>query len=334
MQEHKGVLVVAELTREGALSPSTGELFGAARQLADALGGEEISAALVGRETTAKAGLMTALGAERVYVVDDPLFEHYLNETSVQACAAIVSQAAPRIVLIGQTPDGRDLGPSLAFALNTGVAMDCLEVEIDPSTKGLRATRSVSGGLFRQVLSIQTLPQIATMRQKTYDAPDPDPAATGESISVDPSLDSTTVRSKVVGYMAVETEGVQLEDARVVVAGGRGIGSEEGFGDLETLASLLGGAIGATRSASDLGYCSERIMIGITGRVVAPELYLAIGISGASQHMAGCAGSKCIVTINTDPEATIFKESRFGIKGDYESFLPAFTEEVRKLLSS
>ena len=333
MQEHSGVLVVGELTQDGTLSAATGELLGAARELAAGLGGEEISAAVIGHNTRANADLMIALGVGRVYVVDSPLFGHYLNETSVQACAAIVAQAAPRIVLIGQTPDGRDLGPSLAFALNTGIAMDCLEVAIDPSTKGLRATRSVSGGLFRQVLSIQARPQIATVRQKTYDAPDPNPAATGEIISVDPGINPATVRSRVVGYAPAETEGVQLEDARIVVAGGRGIGSAEGFDELEALAGLLGGAMGATRSATDLGYCSERIMIGITGRVVAPELYLAIGLSGASQHMAGCAGSKCIVTINTDPDASIFKQSRFGIEADYNDVLPAFTEEVRKLLS-
>ncbi|MBI4235829.1 MAG: electron transfer flavoprotein subunit alpha/FixB family protein [Chloroflexi bacterium] len=150
---------------------------------------------------------------------------------------------------------------------------------------------------------------------------------------MDPGLDPSQVRARFVKHTAVKQQGIRLEDARVVIAGGRGIGSAEAFKDLEALASLLNGAVGATRAAADSGYCGQDIMIGITGKVVSPELYLAVALSGASQHMVGCAGSKNIVTINRDAEAAVFKESRFGVVGDYKQVLPAFADEVRKLLA-
>lgn len=333
MANESGILVIGEVTPEGNLRSITGELLGAARALAAELK-EEISVGLIGQGVAGKAQQAIALGAAKAYAVDGAGFQHYLNETFVPAAAAIVRRANPRIVLIGQTPNGRDLGAGLAFRLGTGIATDSLQLSIDPQTKGLRAGRSLNGGLFRQVLSIKTLPQIATVHMKAFDAPAADASRKGEVITVDSGVDASQARARFVKHTAVKQEGVRLEDARVVVTGGRGVGSAEGFKDLEKLAGMLIGAVGATRAAADSGYCGQDIMIGITGKVVAPELYLAVALSGASQHMAGCAGSKNIVAINRDAEANIFKESRFGVVGDYKQVLPAFTEEIKKLLGT
>lgn len=333
MANETGILIIGEATPDGQLRGITGELLGAARRLAAELGGEPVSAALIGQGVTARAQQAIALGADRVYVVDGPLFQNYLNESFVPAALAVARRANPRVILAGHTPNGRDLGPTLAFQLGTSVATDTLQLRVDPETKGLRAARSLTGGLFRQVIAFRTLPQVATVHMKAYDPPESDASRTGEVITVDPGLDPSRVRARFVKHTAVKVEGVRLEDARIVVTGGRGMGSAEAFEDLRKLAGMLAGAVGATRAAADSGYCGQDIMIGITGRVVSPEVYLAIALSGASQHMAGCAGSKNIVAINRDPEANIFKESRFGVVGDYKQVLPALIDEVQKLMA-
>jgi electron transfer flavoprotein alpha subunit len=331
MADEKGVLIVAEAKPNGELRGITGELLTAARELAQSLG-EPVSAALIGKGVSARAQEVASMGADTVYVADAPLFENYLSESFTPAVAAIVKQANPRIVLIGHTPNGRELGPSLAVRLGVGVATDTSGLKIDPGTKGLQAARSLQGGQFRQVTSFNKLPALATVHMKAYDAATPQSGRSGQVINVDPGVDASKVRSRFVKHDEAKTEGIRLEDAKVVVSGGRGMGSKEAFEDLHKLAGLIeGAAVGATRAAADSEFCGQDIMIGITGKVVSPDVYLAIALSGASQHMAGCSGSKNIIAINRDPEANIFKESRFGVVGDYKQVLPAFTAEVAKL---
>jgi electron transfer flavoprotein alpha subunit len=178
------------------------------------------------------------------------------------------------------------------------------------------------------------MPQIATLRAKVYDPPQRDPSRQAEVVKQPAGVDAGSLRVKITGRRKEEVEGVRLEDATVIVSGGRGVGGPEGFQPLEELAGLLGGAVGATRAVCDLGWYPVATQIGLTGKVVTPELYIAVAISGASQHMAGISQVKNIVAINKDPEASIFKSSRFGIVGDWKEIIPAFTEKVRELKSS
>ena len=329
MADEKGVLIIAEATPSGELRNITGELMTAAKELAASLN-EPLSAALIGSGVSAKAQDIIAMGADTVYLVDAPLFQNYLNETFTPAVIAVAQQANPRIILLGHTPNGRDLGPGVAVRLGTGVATDTFGLSIKDGN--FQVERSLTGGLFRQVTSFPRLPNIATIHMKAYDAAESDSSRSGQVINVDAAVDDSQVRSRFVGHTEAQAQGIPLEEARVIVSGGRGTGSKEGFDDLYKLSELISGAtVGATRAAADSEYCGQDIMIGITGRVVSPELYIAIALSGASQHMAGCSGSKTIVAINRDPEANIFKESRFGVVGDYKQVLPALIEEVQKL---
>lgn len=330
MANESGILIVGE-TADGHLTGITGELLTAARRLAETTK-EPVYAALIGEGVRGLAQQAIALGADKVYVADAPIFKEYLNETSVAAAVAIAKEANPSIVLVGHTPNGRDLGPSLAFRLGTGISTDNVELAIDPATKGLRAVRPLTGGLFRQVIAIKTKPQVATVRVKVFEPGQPDSSRQGQVVTVNANVASP--KTRLVGREIPEQKGIRLEDAKIVVSGGRGMGSAEAFKPLEGLAALLHGAVGATRAACDTGYYRPDVMIGLTGRVVSPDLYLAVGISGASQHMAGCSGSKYIVAINKDPNANIFKESEFGVVGDYKEVLPAFIDEVKKLVAS
>jgi electron transfer flavoprotein alpha subunit len=240
----------------------------------------------------------------------------------------VCRQANPAAILVGQTDAGRDLAPSLAFRLGTTVAMDC--VELDVMDGKVAMTRPCYGGAARAVHTSKTMPQMATLRPKSNDPLAKDASRKGEVVTVSASLDASAMRTKVLDRKKVEATGIRLEDADVVVCGGRGIGGAEGFQTLDALASVLGGAVGVTRAVCDMGWRPVSEQIGLTGKVVGPTLYFAIALSGASQHMAGCSGAKNIVAINKDPEANIFKSARFGIVGDYKQVMPALLEAVKK----
>ena len=331
MAYENGVLVYGE-AKDGRLLSITGELLNVGRQLADSLG-QPLSAALIGEGTAELAQEAIALGADKVFVVDDAIFAEYLHDLHVPAAVNVAKEVDPYIILAGQTASGRDLAPHLAFHLDTGIAIDCTALEIDSSTNRMRATRPFSGGNFRQVIGVKTQPQMATIRSKAIDGAAPDASRTGEVVNVNHGVDASQSRMKFIESKPIESEGVRLEDADVVVSGGRGIGGPEGFEGLEDLAAIFdGGAVGGSRAATDSGFTAPERMVGITGVIVAPNLYMAIGISGASQHLAGCGGAKTIVAINTDEEAQIFGSSSFGVVGDYKQVGPAFAEEVKKLL--
>jgi len=327
-----GILVFGE-AKDGKLQSITAELMGGAKKLQAGIN-QPISVALIGAGVAAAAQEAIALGADKVYVADDPLFKNYVHDLHVTAAVNIAKQVNPNIILAGQTANGRDLAPALAFHLNTGIVVDCVDFNVDAASKRMRATRPFSGGNFRQVVGVKTQPQVATARVKAIDAATPDASRKGEVVKVNHGVDASKARMKYVEYKPVKTEGVRLEDAGVVISGGRGIGGPEGFKDLENLAGILRGAVGASRAATDSGFTRAERMVGITGVIVSPNLYVAVGISGSSQHMAGCGGSKNIVVINKDPDASIFKDARFGVVGDYKMVLPAFIDEVKKLVQA
>lgn len=320
------ILVVGEVA-EGALVPITAELLGAARRLASGSGGPVVCA-LLGSGVEGKAQEAIAFGADQVSVVDDPTLAEYNSDAYLQALLKVVEQAGPAIVLFGQTDLGRDLAPRLAFRLGTGVIMDCVELAMNGDR--MTGTRPCYGGSARAVHVVRSDPQIATVRAKSQDSLDRDNSRQGQVTKVDAAIDPASVRLKVTDRKGMPVGGIRLEDADAVVAGGRGMGGPEGFELLDELARLLGGAVGATRAVCDLGWRPVSEQIGLTGKVVSPTLYIAIAVSGASQHMAGCSGAKNIIAINKDPDANIFKASRFGIVDDFAKVVPPLIEAVKK----
>lgn len=324
------VLIYGEVAK-GKLSLSTTELLGWGRKLADQLG-QEVSAVLVGSGITDFAQEAIIFGADKVYVIDDPLLRDYQTDSYVSVMQKVVKQIMPQILLLGQTSTGRDLAPRLAFRLSTSATMDCVELGIDPESKLLLQTKPVYGGNALATFISNSFPQIATVRARTMSPLEPDPSRKGEFLAIEVVLDESAVRTKVLEK--VEAEGTRLEDVDVVITGGRGIGSAEGFKKLEELAKILKGAVGATRPACDNQWVAAEAQIGITGKIVAPKLYIAVAVSGATQHIGGCSGSRTIVAINKDPDANIFREAHFGVVGDWKIVLPAFTGKVKELLSS
>ena len=331
MAEYKGVMAFCEAT-EGKLASISTELLGCGRKLADDLG-QELSAVLVGSGTSSLAQEAIFFGADKAYVVDDPLLQDYQTDAYVLAMEKVVNQVMPQILIMGQTSIGRDLAPRLAFQLNTAASLGCLELAIDPGSKLLLQTKPVYGGNAQAIFVCQTYPQIATVRAKAMTPLERDQSRQGEVITIKAGLDPSVIRTKVVEKVPEKVEGIKLEDAQVIVSGGRGIGSAEGFKQLEELSRLLKGAVGATRPPCDNGWAPAGAQVGLTGKIVTPELYIAVALSGSSQHMSGCSGSKTIVAINKDPEANIFREARFGVVGDWKKVLPAFTNKLKELLS-
>jgi electron transfer flavoprotein alpha subunit len=331
MAEYKGVMVYGELL-EGKISSITTELLGCGRRLADELK-EDLVCILVGDKLDEAPKKAIAFGADKVYTAEDPLLKEYQTDSYVSVMEKAVKDISPRILLFGQTSVGRDLAPSLAFRLGTSLSMDCVELSIDPGTKLLQQTRPVYGGNARGTFASETFPQMATVRKKAMSPLEPDESRKGEITPIKVELDPTKVRTKVLETVKEEVTGVKLEDAQAIVTGGRGIGSADGFKQLEELAKTLKGAVGASRPPCDNDWVPDTMQVGLTGKIVTPELYIAVGVSGASQHLAGCSGAKNIVAINKDPEANIFREARFGVVGDWKQVLPAFSEKVKELLA-
>jgi electron transfer flavoprotein alpha subunit len=326
-----GVTVFGEIL-EGKLAAVTAELLGCGRRLADNLG-QGLSVVLVGSGINTYALEAIKYGADKVYVVDDPVLTNYQTDSYLAVMEKIVKQVNPQIVLLSQTDVGRDLAPRLAFRLGTAATMDCIAVAIDPATKRLLPTKPVYGGNARAVFTYETDPQVATVRAKAVSSLEPDTSRKGEVISVPAGLDSSLIRTKVVQKVKEEVKGVKLEEASVIISGGRGIGGPEGFKELAEIADMLKGAVGASRPACDSAWMPDTAQVGLTGKIVSPDLYVAIAISGSSQHMAGCSGAKVIVAINKDSEANIFKEARFGIVGDWKKVIPAFKAKLKELMA-
>jgi len=332
MDVHKGVLVCGELA-EGKLAPITVELLGIGRKLADELG-EELSLLLMGNQIGNLGQEAIAYGADQVFVAEDPFLENYNSDAYTYLAADLCRKINPSIMLFGHTDMGCDLAPRLNGRLGGGLAMDCLSLSIDPTTKGLVSTRPVFGGnAHATLMSRSARPQMATLRQKVVAPAERNEARQGKILPVEGKIDPSIVKMKVVERIKEEVEGVKLEDAEVIVSGGRGIGSAQNFKMLRELADLLGGALGATRPACDEGWVPASLQIGQSGKVVSPKLYIAVALSGAMSHISGCLGSKVIVGINKDPEANIFNVARYGIVADYKEVLPALTSKLKELLS-
>ena len=332
MAEYKGILVCGELA-DGKLASITTELLGCGRKLADDLK-EDLSCLLASDAVGGASKEAIAFGADKVYAVEHPSLKEYQADAYMQVAEKVVKDISPRAILIGQTSMGRDLAPRLAFRLGTSLATDCLDLSIDPGTKLLVQTRPVYGGNAQAVFTSELMPQVVTVRSKAMSPLERDDSRKGEVIPTKIDVDTSKVRTKILETVKEEAVGLKLEDAPVIVCGGRGLGGPDPFQTtLKELADLLHGAVGASRPPADNGWVPEALHIGLTGKIVAPDIYFAIAVSGASQHVAGCSGSKHIIAVNKDPEANIFREAEFGVVGKYEEVVPALTSKLKELLA-
>jgi len=307
------------------------ELLGVGRSLADA-SGVPLAVALLGRGVETAASELGAYGANRVYLASHPDLENYRSDLHLRVLQEINSLGTPSIILFGQDSTGRDLAPRLAARLGAGLTPDCVELALDPQSLRLLATRPIYGGNLRAILAMDNDPQIATLRPKVVDAAVRQEGHQAEIISLSVASDPATQKVKLIEQVKEKAAGLRLEDAEIIVTGGRGIEDEAGVRMIEGLAEILGAAVGATRGSVDAGLFKGEQQVGLTGKMVAPRLYFAVGVSGSMQHLAGCGGSKNIIAINTDPNAPIFQRAAYGIVGDFRAVVPTLTARLKEML--
>ncbi len=319
----KKVLVLGEV-REGSLRNVSFEAIAAGSQIAD---GGEVVGLLVGDAVAGLAQELIASGASRVVTVEHPHLKAYTSDGFSQAILAVVEQEKPEAIVFGHTSLGKDLSPKVASRLQSGLVSDVTEIE--GSGDDTVFIRPIYSGKAFEKVKVKDGVIFATIRPNNIAPLVKDAGRSGDVSAV--SVDITNLRTIIKEVVRKSTEGVDLSEAKVVVAGGRGVKSEEGFEPLKDLANLLGGAVGASRGACDAEYCDYSLQIGQTGKVVTPDLYIAAGISGAIQHLAGMSNSKVIVAINKDPEANIFKVADYGIVGDLFEVVPMLIEEFKAL---
>jgi electron transfer flavoprotein alpha subunit len=320
------VLVFAE-QRDGNLKKVAFEMLNAGAELAGALGGS-VEAVLLGADLDGLPDMLAQYGASKVYVADDARLQPYSSEAYTATLADVVDKTEPAVLLLGATAMGRDLAPRLAARLGVGVASDCTALEIDDGR--LLATRPIFAGKALAKVTLAADPQITTVRPNVLAAREPDPAATA---AVEPiAAADVDIRARVVDIAGAGEGEIDVAEADIIVSGGRGVGGPEGFAPVRSLARTLGAAVGASRAAVDAGWIEHAHQVGQTGKTVTPNLYIACGISGAIQHLAGMKTSKVIVAVNTDPEAPIFKLANYGIVGDLFKVVPAMEEEFKKIL--
>ncbi|WP_461200151.1 electron transfer flavoprotein subunit alpha/FixB family protein [Anoxybacillus sp. TBDG-1] len=317
------VLTLAEV-RDGALRNVSFEAIAAAKTIAE---GGEVVAVVVGASVRSLANELIAYGANRVVVVEHEKLATYTPDGYAQALQAVVEQEKPEGIVFGHTALGKDLSPKLAARWQCGLVSDVVAVE--EAGGNIVFTRPIySGKAFEKKMVTDGL-MFVTIRPNNIAPLEKDESRTGAVVDV--QVDIKDLRTIVRDIVRKTAEGVDLSEAKVIVAGGRGVKSAEGFEPLKELANVLGGAVGASRGACDAGYCDYSLQIGQTGKVVTPDLYIACGISGAIQHLAGMSNSKVIVAINKDPEANIFKVADYGIVGDMFEVVPLLIEEFKKL---
>ncbi len=330
MAEYKNIWVYFEIYKGEAKNVGK-ELLNPGRMLADQTG-QELVAVLVGKNAGEAAKEAIAYGADKAIVVEGPQFEEYNTEAYAYAVYELIQKHKPEVVLIGATNNGRDIGPRLACRLKTGLTADCTGISIDEESGKVAWTRPAFGGnLMARILCPDTFPQMGTVRPGVFEKPAADPSRSGEILKEEIAVPEEEIRCRLIDHIANELKDiVDLENAKVIVSGGRGMKNGENFAILKELADALGGEVGASRAAVDSGWISYDHQVGQTGKTVHPEIYIACGISGAIQHLAGMSSSKIIVAINKDKEAPILKVANYGIVGDLFDIVPKLTAAVKK----
>lgn len=327
---NKNIWVFIE-TDEGKAKSVALELLNPGRMLADKAG-EKLIAVILGKDNAKAIGQVRRYGADEIISVEGAEYEKYSFDAYTYAMTELVERYSPSAILIGATNNGRDFGPRLSCRLRTGLTADCTSLDYDEESGNVSWTRPAFGGnLMAVIMCPNTRPQIGTVRPGVFKKLPVD-GTDAVVVKEDITVPADKIRTRLVEAVRETAAGLlSLEDAKIIVSGGRGMGGPESFGLLEALAGVLGGAVGASRAAVDAGWIGHAHQVGQTGKTVGPTLYIACGISGAIQHLAGMSGSDCIVAINKDPEAPIFKAADYGIVGNLFEVLPVLTEEIRKL---
>lgn len=327
LTQYKGVWVFAE-QRKGKLHDVSLELLGVGRRLADALS-TDLSAILIGSGIEEVAMTLIAYGANKVFVADYPYLSDFHDDSYGHILAELIEKERPEILLSGATSIGRSFIPKVAARLKTGLTADCTSLDLDGRT--LHQIRPAFGGnIMAVVICPYQRPQMATIRPKIFKKPFPEKDRKGKIIHI-PVAKDIPLRTRTIGFVKDITSTINISDADVIIAGGRGLGDAKNFSLLEGLAEALGGAIGASRAAVDAGWISYPHQVGQTGRTVSPRLYIACGISGAVQHLVGMQSSDIIVAINKDPDAPIFKVATYGIVGDIFEVLPLLVKKIKEV---
>ena len=326
----KDLWVLIETKEDGSAQNVGLELLNPGRMLADKQGGALV-AVVIGNNVEESVKAASAHGADKVIVVEGEEYQLYTTDAYATALCTLVEKYGPTSMMIGATPHGRDLGPRVSCRLQTGLTADCTALDIDEESGNVAWTRPAFGGnLMATILCPDHRPQIGTVRPGVFKKSDA-VEAKAEVIKEDIHVDAKDIRTQVLELIKeADGENVDLEGAEIIVSGGRGVGGPEGFEPVKALADVLGGVVGASRAAVDAGWIAHAHQVGQTGKTVGPKLYIACGISGAIQHLAGMSGSDCIVAINKDPEAPIFDIADYGVVGNLFEVLPVLTEEIKK----
>ncbi len=329
LADYKGVWVITEHDGKKPISV-TFELLGEAVKLAKKRN-TYTAAVLLGNNVSEMAKEVASYGAEKVFLCQNPVLEHYRTEPYGEVIVSMVQKFKPEIILTGATTQGRDLAGYIATKLETGLTADCTGLEIDEATGNLLQTRPAFGGnIMATILCPNTRPQMSTVRPKVFAVP-PRQNRQPEIVNFDYDFSNLPIRTEVLEYIPFE-EKISLADAEIIVSGGRGIGKPENFEILKELSNTIGAALGASRAAVDAGWISYEHQVGQTGKTVRPMIYIACGISGSVQHLAGMKHSDIIIAINKDPEAPIFKVANYGIVGDALEIVPILTRELKKAI--
>ena len=326
----KGILICGDL-KDGKITSVSKELITTGKKLRSVLN-QPVDFLLIGENLGNMAAEIADHGVEKVLLVQGPGYSEFHPELWVAILTHVCKQMDPMVVLLGQTDVGRDVAPRLATKLGASICTDCVDLAYDQEHQALIQTKPVYGGnAIAEWTSINHSPHVVTMRPRSAKPAEPETSIKGKIESIPVEIDEAQIRCQLIKTIYQEEKGIKLEEAKVIVAGGGGIGGSEGFGLIQELANILGAAVGITRVPSDEDWMPKSLEIGQTGHMVSPSLYVAVGISGAPQHMAGCSGSKMIVAINKDPQASIFGMADFGIVGDYREVLPALIEKLKSL---
>ncbi|MEW6555294.1 MAG: electron transfer flavoprotein subunit alpha/FixB family protein [Actinomycetota bacterium] len=326
MADTQGIYILAEIGEAEKPTAVTLELIGLGRDLASRLG-ERVSTLVLGAGVREAAQELALYGPDEVLFLDDPALSRYDPELYVGALVPFLESRPPRVLLAGHTSLGQDLFPRLAFSLDCGLVTDCVALEVDGGD--ILLTRPIYGGNAIATQKVGTSKVMATVRARVGEAPQPSSAAAVTPLETAvPASSRLSLKEREV----LQSRECPLEEAPVVVSGGRGMGGEDGFAQLTEIAGILSGAVGASRPPVDSGWAASTCQVGITGKVVAPDIYIAVAISGSTQHLSGMGESGKIVAINKDPDAYIFKVADYGVVGDWRQVLPSFSAALREIM--
>ena len=345
LEDYKGVFVFAQQV-DNELSPIAFELLGEAGRLAENLEEKTVTAVLLGKDVKGLADDLAKYGADRVIVVDDPALETYMTEPYAQALTAVIEEYKPEIMLVGATAIGRDLGPTVSARVATGLTADCTQLEIgdfplvaipgkEQKHNQLLMTRPAFGGnTIATIACPDNRPQMATVRAGVMQKNDPDDSKKAEVVEFNPTIEKNDKFVEILDIVKAVSDVEDIMDAKILVSGGRGVGSQENFSILQDLADAIGGTVSCSRAVVDNGWMPKDLQVGQTGKTVSPQVYIAIGISGAIQHVAGMEEADIIIAINKDPDAPIFEVADYGVVGDLNKIVPMLTEQIKTAIAN